>query len=105
MQAYQLEFFTEHDKRHGHQALYQWLLDTARGLGIRGATVFTGTMGFGRHGRMHSAHFFELADQPVVVTMAATEEEAQHLFARLEQEQVHLVYVKIPVEYGETGHS
>lgn len=103
MRGYQLEFFTEQGKRHGHQALYEWLLEAARSHGIRGATVFMGAIGFGHHRRYHSAHFLELADQPVVITMAVAEEEANQLFDLIGRENVHLFYVKIPVEFGEIG--
>ncbi len=35
--------------------------------------------------------------------MAVTEEESERLFARLAKENVHLFYVKTPVEFGEIG--
>lgn len=103
MNGFQLEFFTEQNKRHRHQALWEWLLEVARSRGIRGATVFMGAMGFGHHRRMHSAHFFELADQPVEITMVVSEEEAEQLLAFLDRENVQLFYVKLPVEFGMTG--
>jgi PII-like signaling protein len=103
MDGFQLEFFMEQNKRHGHHALSDWLLETARSHGISGATVFTGTMGFGQHRRIHSSHFFDLADQPVQVTMVVTEEEADRLFGLLREEKVHLFYVKLPVEFGTLG--
>ena len=103
MQGYQLEFFLEQNKRHGYQALYEWLIEAARSHGIHGATVFMGALGFGHHRRIHSAHFFELADQPVEVTMVVNLEESDRLFALLEQEKVHMFYVKLPVEFGVLG--
>lgn len=103
MNGYQLEFFMEQHKRHQHHALWEWLLNTAKAIGIRGATAFVGTMGFGQHGRLHSAHFFELGDQPVEVTMVVTKEEADKLFDMLRQEKVHMFYAKIPVEFGVIG--
>ncbi|HEX7644137.1 MAG TPA: DUF190 domain-containing protein [Burkholderiaceae bacterium] len=103
MKGYQLEFFTEQNKRHRHAALHDWLVDAAREHGIRGATVFMGALGFGHHKRLHSARFFELADQPVEITMVATEEECERFFAFLESENVHLVYARWPVEFGEIG--
>lgn len=103
MQGYQLEFFTEQNKRRGHQALYEWLLETARAHGIPGATAFMGAIGYGHHRRLHAAHFFELGDQPVEVTMAVTAEQADRLFDLLKRENVHLFYIKIPVEFGELG--
>lgn len=105
MKGYQLEFFMEQSKRRGHQPLYEWLLDLARKQNIAGATVLMGAMGFGHHSRMHSAHFFELADQPVLVTMVVREEEANELFAILEQENVPMFYVKMPVEFGSLGRA
>ncbi|MDR3482706.1 MAG: DUF190 domain-containing protein [Burkholderiaceae bacterium] len=105
MQGYQLEFFMEQSKRHGHQALFEWLLETARNNGIGGATAFMGSMGYGQHRRIHSARFFELADQPVEVTMAVTAEEAERLFAILQAEKVHLFYVKLPIEFGTLGEA
>ena len=104
MKGYQLEFFMEQNKRHQHEQLWEWLLKTARTQGIRGATVFMGAMGYGHHRRIHSAHFFELADQPVEVTMVVTEEEAERLFALLKEEKVHMFFVKLPVEFGTLGN-
>lgn len=105
MNGYQLEFFMEQNRRHGHQALWEWLLDAARSHGIRGATVFMGAMGFGHDRRIHSAHFFDLADQPVEVTMVVNEAEAAQLFSLLEAEKVRMFYVKLPVEFGMLGES
>lgn len=103
MHGCQLTFFMHQHRRHGHQPLAEWLLHTARALGIRGATVVAASEGYGRHGRIHSARFFELADQPQEVTMVVTEDEAARLFDRLRAEGVHLFYVKTPVEFGELG--
>jgi PII-like signaling protein len=103
MKGYQLEFFMEQSIRYGHQALYEWLIGLAHSQGISGATVCMGAMGFGHHSRMHSSHFFELADQPVLVTMVVKEDESIKLFEILEKENVHLFYVKMPVEFGSVG--
>ncbi len=104
MKGYQITFFTQQDRQHHHMPLAEWLMRTARELGLRGATRLPASEGFGRHGRIHSAHFFELGDQPQEVLLAVTEEEAERLFARLSQEQVHLFYVKTPVEFGMLGN-
>ena len=103
MQGYQLTFFTQQDKMHAHQPLAHWLLEEARRLGIGGATIIPATEGFGHHGRIHSAHFFELADQPIEVTLAVSEAEAESLFERLRQEGINVFYVKTPIEYGMTA--
>jgi hypothetical protein len=54
---------------------------------------------------MHSSHFFELADQPEEITMVVTEDEAERLLKRLLADQLHIFYVKIPVEFGTLGES
>lgn len=103
MQGYQITFFTQQDRRHEGKRLADWLLEAARTLGIRGATVLAGTEGFGEHRRVHSAHFFELADQPIEVTMVASHEEADRLFAHLRAHKVRVFYARTPVEFGTIG--
>lgn len=102
MVGYQLTFFTQQDKRHGHTPLSEWLVAEARRLGIGGATVLLAAEGFGHHGKLHSAHFFELADQPVEVTMAVSAAGAERLFQALKAEQIKIFYVKTPIEFGMT---
>ena len=103
MNGYQVSFLTVQNHRHAGKPVAEWLVQLAIEMGLRGATVLTATEGFGKHRRVHSAHFFELADQPLEVVMAVTEEECARLFARLEAEKVHLFYTKAPVEFGEIG--
>ena len=103
MKGFQITFFTQQDRRHHHRPLAEWLMFAALELGVRGATVIAASEGFGMHRRIHSAHFFELADQPQEIVVAATEEEADRLFAFLQKEGVHLFYVKSPVEFGVLG--
>ena len=105
MKGYQITFFTQQDKRHRGKPLADWLVHFAKDLGLRGATLIAGGEGFGHHRRIHSAHFFELADQPIEILMAVTDEEAQRLFDRLQAEGVHLFYVKTPVEFGVLGET
>lgn len=103
MHGYQLTFFTHQDRTHHHRPLADWLLEEAKRIGIGGATLIQAAEGYGHHGRIHSAHFFELADQPVEVTMAVSTDEAERLFERLRQERIQVFFVKTPIEYGTTG--
>ncbi len=105
MNGYQITFFTHQDKRHKGEPLADWLVRLAKEMQLRGATLIAGAEGFGHHGRIHSTHFFELADQPQEVLIIATEEESQRLFERLRVEQVELFYVKTAVEFGALGKS
>lgn len=103
MNGFQITFFTQQDHRHHHKPLAEWLLHAARDLGISGATIIAGSEGYGQHRRIHSAHFFELADQPQEVVLAVSQKEADRLFDLLEKEGVHLFYVKTAVEFGTLG--
>ena len=60
-------------------------------------------MGLGHHGRFHSAHFFELADQPQEVIFAVTQAELDQLFALLAEQDGRSFFVKTPVEFGSLG--
>lgn len=105
MNGFQITFFTQQGHRQHGKPLADWLVQLSREMGMRGATIIAGSEGFGRHRHLHSAHFFELADQPLEVLMAVTTEEADRLFARLKAEGVHLFYVKTAVEFGTLGES
>ncbi|MGZ5786402.1 MAG: DUF190 domain-containing protein [Ramlibacter sp.] len=103
MNGYQVTFFTQQDHRHKGKPVGEWLVHLARELGLRGATLVAAGEGFGHHKRLHSAHFFELADQPQEVMMALTAEESDRLFDRLTAEGVRLFYVRMAVEFGTVG--
>ena len=100
MKGYQITFYMAHDQRHHGQPLGEWLIGVARELNLRGATLQSAAEGFGRSGRIHSAHFVELADQPMELITVVTEDEAQRLLERLRKESIKLFYVKTAVEFG-----
>jgi len=103
MKGFQLEFFTQQDRYHGGKPISDWLIDIAQSHGIRGATAFMGDDGFGKDNRRHAAFLFKIVDHPVQITMVVNEEECQRLFLLLVKENLHLFYVKLPVEFGKVG--
>lgn len=103
MQGFQVTFFTQEDRRQADKPMAQWLMDLAQGLGISGATSVVGKESFGQHHRLHSRRFFELAEQPIEVTMAVSALEIQQLFQCLRESKVELFYVVSAVEFGTTG--
>jgi uncharacterized protein len=105
MQGVYLKFYVQ-EKRHHHGILaYEWLLEAARKIGIHGGSAFRAIAGYGRHGRLHEEHFFELAgDLPVEVGFALTEDEAQRLLDHLASEKLELFYLKVPLEMGVVGN-
>lgn len=103
MKGYEITFFTQQDRLHGLEQMSEWLLLTARDLGLQGATIVTGSESYGHNRHIHSARFFQLADNPQEVVMIVTEEESKLLFDHLQKEDVQLFYVKKPVEFGMLG--
>ena len=99
----QLTFYTRQDRKHGAASMAEWLLHKARELNIGGATLIVANGGLGRDGKLHSARFFELGEQPVLVQVVLPEIEAQRLLAAVEEEDLQIFYVKIPVEFGVTN--
>ena len=105
MKGYQITFFTQQDRMHHGKPLGQWILLMAREIGLPGATMVSGSEGYGHQGRIHSAHFFELADQPQEIQIAASEAQTVKLFDRLKAENVKVFYVKTLVEFGVLGET
>jgi len=103
MNGYQLTFLTLQDHRHKGKQVGNWLIEVAKQMHISGATMIAATEGYGHHGRMHSAHFIDLTDQPLEVVMAVTEAESDQLFAKLCEEGVKVFYIKAPIEFGMLG--
>ena len=104
MQGVYLKFYVPEKTRHDGLLAYEWLLEEAKKLGIHGGSAFRAIAGFGRHGRMHEQHFFELAgDLAVEVGFALSPDEAQSLLDHLASEKLKLFYVKLPLEMGVVG--
>jgi uncharacterized protein len=104
MQGVYLKFYVPEKHRHRGILAYEWLLEEARKLGIHGGSAFRAIASFGRHGRLHEEHFFELAgDVSVEVGFALSEDEAATFLAHLAGEDLKLFYVKLPLQMGVVG--
>ncbi|TAM39996.1 MAG: DUF190 domain-containing protein [Burkholderiaceae bacterium] len=105
MQGIYLKFYVQENQRHQGVLAYEWLLEDAKKAGIRGGSAFRAIASFGRHGKMHEQHFFELAgDLFVEVGFALKEEEAEKFLAHLASEEFKMFYIKIPIEMGIVGN-
>jgi uncharacterized protein len=99
-----LRFYMRENLRHQHRLLYEWLLEYAKSIGVRGGSAFRAIAGFGRHGVLHEQHFFELAgDLPIEVEFILTDAEADRLLDSLRSENVRLVYARLPAQFGVIG--
>jgi hypothetical protein len=78
-------FIGESDRWH-HQPLYEAIVLKARELGLAGATVLRGPMGFGASSRLHTAKILRLsADLPLVIEIVDTEEKVNLLLPHLDE--------------------
>lgn len=99
-----LKLFVPQTEKHDGKLLYEWLLQEAHDVGITGGSVFRAMAGYGRHGRMHEEHFFELAGNvPLTVEFFADEPAIARLLERIEAQRISLFYIKLPAVAGTTA--
>jgi PII-like signaling protein len=93
-------YFREADRCHGSLA-WEWLLQEANRLGVRGGSAFRAMAGFGHHHVVHESKFFELAGSIAIeVEFIVTEDEALRLLAAVEKAGVRALYARIPATFG-----
>src|SRR6476660_170959 len=101
MQGSYLRFYVHEGQRHQRRLAWEWLLEQANGLGIRGGSAFRAMAGFGRHHVLHESTFFELAGSLTVeVEFIVTDQEAERLLDLLKDERVRAFYAHIPARIG-----
>src|SRR5262245_37343946 len=77
-------FIGESDRWH-HQPLYEAIVLKARELGLAGATVLRGPMGFGANSHLHTAKILRLsADLPMVIEIVDAEPKVRALLEAIE---------------------
>ena len=101
-----LRFYVhENDRLHGKPA-WEWLLQQANALGVRGGSAFRAVAGFGRHRVLHEERFFELAGSVTVeVEFIVTDDEARRLLDAVERAGLPMFYARIPAHFGVAGAS
>lgn len=104
MQGQFCRFYVHENDRHGGQLLWEWLLQQASRLGIRGGSAFKAMAGFGTHHVLHEQRFFELAGSLAVeVEFIVTDAEARALLDLLRSEGIKAPYALIPAQFGLTA--
>ena len=101
MQGSFLRFYVHEGERHQRRLVWEWLLEQANALGIRGGSAFRAMAGFGRHHVLHESTFFELAGTLTVeVEFIVTDAEAQQLLQRVQAAGIRVFYACIPALFG-----
>ena len=104
MKGLLIRFYMREDLHHQGRPAWEWLLQQANAIGVRGGSVFKAVACFGKHHRVHEAKFFELAGAlGVEVQFVVTDSEATSLRSLLEREGVHVLYAQTAAEFGFTG--
>lgn len=98
-------YLCEQDRR-GGKTIYQDIVHKAKELGLAGATVFRGVMGYGSSSRIHTVRIVDLAcDLPIIVEIIDSEEYinklSPYLDAIMEEGLVTIEDVDI-IKYGNT---
>ena len=77
-------FVGENDQHKGHP-IYEAIVMKAREMGLAGATVLRGPMGFGHSSHLHTAKILRLSqDLPMVVEIVDSEERIQALLEAID---------------------
>jgi uncharacterized protein len=96
-----LRFYVHENRRIHHSLLWEWLLQQANKMGIRGGSAFRAMAGFGSRHVLHEEHFFELAGTVAIeVEFIVTSDEAERLLDLLRREKVRVFYAMIPASFG-----
>ncbi|MGH8139510.1 MAG: DUF190 domain-containing protein [Steroidobacteraceae bacterium] len=96
-----LRFYVHEDHRHHGHLVWEWLLEKANKLGIRGGSAFRAMAGFGRHHMLHEARFFELAGTLTIeVEFIVMDDEVRKLLELLRKENIRLFYARVPAHFG-----
>src|SRR5437879_7208711 len=78
-------FIGESDRWH-HQPLYEAIVLRAREMGLAGATVLRGPMGFGANSHLHTAKILRLSeDLPVLIEIVDTEDRINAFLPELDK--------------------
>ena len=101
MQGLLLRFYVHANQRTHGRLVWEWLLEEANALGVRGGSAFRAMAGFGRHHILHESSFFELAGTLTVeVEFIVSDAEAQQLLRRVHATGIRMFYACIPAMFG-----
>lgn len=96
-----LRFYVDEERTYRGVLLWEWILEEANAMGIRGGSAFRAIGGFGRRHDLHESRFFELAGSTgVEVEFIVNEGEAGKLLSLLREHGLRIFYARIPAQFG-----
>lgn len=83
-----MRIYTDESARAGHKALFEAIVLKARDMGLAGATVLRGPMGFGHSHHIHTASILNLSESlPLVIELVDEEAKLKDFCNALESFQ------------------
>jgi PII-like signaling protein len=80
-----LRIFIGERNKHGGKPLYEWIVLQAKQMGLAGATVLRGMMGFGANSRIHTTKILRLSeDLPIIIEIVDTQEKLARFLAHID---------------------
>ena len=80
-----LRIFIGEDDKVGHKPLYEAIVLKAREMGLAGATVLRGPMGFGHSSMLHTTKILRLSqDLPLIIEIVDSEDKVGQFVAAIE---------------------
>lgn len=104
MQGFEVIFIAPRSRRHHGKPLLDAIAAIARKQGINRMTRRVDAEGTGAHGHTHSAHFFELADEPEELMFVLDGGDADRLVAAVRDNHMHVFCLRRAVEYWQFDH-
>jgi PII-like signaling protein len=99
-----LRFYVRENDRVHHAPAWEWLLEQANRMGIRGGSAFRAMAGFGRRHVLHEERFFELAGTLTIeVEFIVTDAEARQLLDLVRRENLSVFHAQFPARFGVIG--
>jgi PII-like signaling protein len=84
--GYLLKIFVGESDKIGHKPVYEVIVIKAREMGLAGATVFRGVMGFGKNSVLHTAKILRLSeDLPMVIEIVDSLEKIEQFLPELDR--------------------
>jgi uncharacterized protein len=81
-----LRIFIGESDKWKHQPLYEAIVLKARELGLAGATVLRGPMGYGASSRLHTSKILRLSlDLPLIIEIVDSQENVEKLLPFLDE--------------------
>jgi uncharacterized protein len=101
MEGSLLRFYVHEGARHGQRQVWQWLLEEANSLGVRGGSAFRAMAGFGRHHVLHARNFIELSGSVAIeVEFIVSDAEAEQLLQRVQAAGVRVFYARVAARFA-----